>query len=109
MMNTPDKSAPLTKSDGATASAAKSKEASGASINPTVAHMTQNTHEVVDKLAEAANSTASTFNEKGRDLKEARVTYLKKLRTHINHNPVGSIALAVVIGFFISWLLILIF
>ena len=108
-MNTPDKSAPLTQSDRATASAAKPKEASDAGINPTVAHMTQNTHEVVDKLAEAVNSTASSFNEKGRDLKEARITYLKRLRTHITHNPVGSIALAVVIGFFVSWLLILIF
>ena len=110
-MSPAEKSASVTKDEGVVIPAGEKREADHAAhnINSTVKQMTENTHEAVDKMAKAVNSTATVLSEKGNDMKEARVTYLKDLRGKIKVNPMGSIGIAIAIGFIASWLLAAIF
>lgn len=110
-MSPAEKSASVTKVEGAITPAGEKKETSNAahSVHPTVKQMTESTHEAVDKVAKAVNSTATVLSEKGNDMKETRVTYLKDLRGRIKGNPMGSIGIAIAIGFIASWLLVAIF
>ncbi|EOD54276.1 hypothetical protein [Aeromonas molluscorum] len=106
-MNAPHKAA-ATKDAPADFVMETQQDANSAS-HPTLDKVTQNTHEVVDKLAEAAGSTATTLSDKGSDLKKANAPYLNKMIEQIKRNPVGSVSLAIAIGFIISWLIILIY
>jgi len=49
------------------------------------------------------------LSEKGNEIKEARASNLKELRGKIKSNPMGSIGIAIAIGFIASWLLAAIF
>lgn len=72
--------------------------------HPAVEQMTQSTHEVVNKLADAVNSATTTFNDKNKDLQEAKDSYFKKVRTQIKINPMSYMLLAMVVGFLLAWI-----
>ncbi|MGY3884056.1 hypothetical protein [Aeromonas aquatica] len=72
--------------------------------HPAVEQMTQSTHKVVDKLADAVNSATTTFNDKNKDLQEAKDSYFKKVRTQIKNNPMSYVMLAVLLGFLVAWI-----
>jgi ElaB/YqjD/DUF883 family membrane-anchored ribosome-binding protein len=110
-MSPAEKSASVTKEDASVIPAREKREADHAAhnINSTVKQMTENTHEAVDKAAKAVNSTANVLSEKGNEIKEARASNLKELRGKIKSNPMGSIGIAIAIGFIASWLLAAIF
>lgn len=70
--------------------------------HPTVDQMTQSTHKVVNKLADAVNSATTTFNDKNKELQEAKDSYFKRVRVQVKSNPMSYMMLAVVLGFLVA-------
>ena len=71
----------------------------------TVDHMTQSTHKAVNKLADVANSAATTLGDKTSDLQDTKSSYTRQIRAQIKNSPMGSVTIAVISGFLVGWLL----
>lgn len=73
--------------------------------HPAVDQVTQSTHQVVNKLADAVNSATTTFNDKNKDLQEAKDSYFRRVRAQVNSNPMSYMMLALVVGFLVAWVI----
>ena len=62
-------------------------------------------HETGEKIANASNEATDTLNEKGEQLKNVEQRLMKDCCSYVQDNPVTSLGIAVVAGFFLSRLL----
>ena len=110
-MTTSDKSSAVI-AEESTVTPAKTKDPKPQSVksaphatHATVDHMTQSTHKAVNKLADVANSAATTLGDKTSDLQDTKSSYTRQIRAQIKNSPMGSVTIAVISGFLVGWLL----
>lgn len=77
----------------------------GARIQSGVNRVSEDAHNVVDRVAGAATHAAHTVETGGQHLKDSQERVVHVTRNYVHENPVTSIAIAVGAGFLLSRLL----
>ncbi len=70
-----------------------------------VARMASGAHEAVDKIADVTAQAAEALGAKGEQLQDLQVRWLENCRVYVRDNPMKSVGIALVGGFFLSRLL----
>jgi len=74
-------------------------------VGETVDHMASGAHGAVDKMADVVTQAAEALDVKSEQLKDFQAQWLENSRVYIRDNPMKSLGIAVVGGFFLSRLL----
>ena len=73
--------------------------------HPAVDRIASGAHRTIDRATGAATQTATVFNEKREQLRNARSRAMGETRDYVRANPVLSLGIAVVAGYLLATLL----
>jgi len=71
----------------------------------TLDKVSNSAHEAYDKITSAGSHAVDVLGEKGGQLKNAEQRLVKDCRGYISDNPMTSVGIAAVVGFFLGRLL----